>query len=684
MTWSQEELDEMGFRLLEAAEGADWEILVFPPTLSHRKRIQIDGKRPMTFTTPAELALASAAFDGVLAKHLYVRWRSGIIHVVTLDGRMALQKYRERMQSAVKQPGVLPKGYQNTLRDLKAKIQAAQGRAGLAVNRELVLLYWQIGNDILEIQDRNGWGTKVIQQLSIDLQKEFPGVQGFSLRNMQYMRKFAEQYTDKAIVQQVVAQLPWSHNITLLDKFDETETRLWYAQKAIENGWSRNILTLQIESNLHARAANAQTNFAKALPEPQSELAQKVLKDPYIFDFLSLGPEAREADVERGLIEHMKQFLLEMGSGFSFVGSQYHLEIGGQDYYLDLLFYHLRLRCFVVLELKIGEFMPEHAGKMNFYLAAVDDHLKHIDDQPSIGIIMCKTANAVVTRYALRNSEKPIGVAEYRVTDALPENYKEKLPSPDEIKTEFEVGALSLKEEVARQNLILIQENGLGLETSLLLLACLKDRNNLIHFNEPQRMTLHFNTKTRQVFLHDLLEDKYILSDAGDIRYAKQNEIDLLLLQAKTSAQEDDSPSGHSQADNSVGVVDVEQKLLQSEQLKTWVEEYDSMHTVYRDDDIQKPEFLTAVAEASELWKKECESYLLSHGDGGSSVRGEGIKIRYLAPRKRKWKEKALIVPVEILGRTVGNIVWEQSAHKIVEFLQSKNIDAFFDCGSLD
>lgn len=577
----------------------------------------------------------------------------------------------------------LPDGYQRVFTTLKNKIQTAQGRAGLAVNRELVLLYWNIGNEILDLQERKGWGSKVIGKLSEDLQNEFVGVQGFSLRNMQYMRKFAEQYRDEAIVQQVVAQLPWSHNITLLDKFDNLETRLWYANKTIENGWSRNILIHQIESKLHNREAAAVTNFSSSLPSPQSELAQKVMKDPYIFDFLSLGPRALEADVERGLIEHMKEFLLEMGAGFSFVGSQYHLEVGGQDYYLDLLFYHLHLRCFVVLELKIGEFLPEYAGKMNFYLAAVDDYLKHTDDQPSIGIIMCKTANSVVTKYALRNSERPIGVAEYRVTEALPANFENKLPSPDEIKTEFATGHLSLKDEVARENLKLMEDNGLLLETSLLLLACLKDESNIVHINEPQRMALHFNTNTKQVYLHDFLLDKFVVRENGKVRYATLDESNLL-RRAEGRFNQTPAITELPAGDNNVEIVDVEKKLRESVDLRELVSQYESAHRVYRDHDIQKPEFIALIEEAKNRWKKECLEYLAINGDQGACVVGEGIYIRYLGPRKKKWTEKCLIFPGTLIGKVTGSLVWEHSANQIVEFLQKEGIDAFFKMGRLD
>lgn len=534
-------------------------------------------------------------------------------------------------------PSDLPDGYQELLAELKHRIKAAQGRAGLAVNKELIVLYWQIGNRILDLQEKKGWGSKVIEQLSSDLQKEFAGVQGFSLRNMQYMRKFAEQYPEEQIVQQVVAQLPWSHNVTLLDKFSDKETRIWYAQKAIENGWSRNILIHQIESKLHSREASALTNFTTTLPSPQSELAQKVLKDPYIFDFLSLGPEALEADLERGLIEHMKKFLLELGSGFSFVGSQFKLEVGGQDYYLDLLFYHLRLRCYVVIELKIGEFIPEYAGKMNFYLAAVDDLLKHVDDQPTI--IMCKTANNVVTRYALRDAERPIGVAEYKVTEALPDQLKKDLPSPDEIKDEFQAGAVSLLDEFAKEHLEFINNNGLLLETALLLLACLKDETNIVHFNEPQRMALHFNKRTKQVYLHDFMLDKYVILDKDKIRHAT-NEEKNELRKAESGASEQEGSTASSETIVDAEIVDIEKQMIETEKFRSWAVEFEARHKVYRDADLDKSDFIAAIAEASELWKKECEDFLAKNGDIGSCVRGEGINIRYLPTAEKKVERK--------------------------------------------
>jgi predicted nuclease of restriction endonuclease-like (RecB) superfamily len=256
-------------------------------------------------------------------------------------------------------------------------------------------------------------------------------------RNLKYMRAFAEAWPDELFVQQVAAQLPWFHNCVLLDKLTTSSEREWYASKAIENGWSRNILVHQIDTRLHLRIGEAQTNFARTLPPPQSELAQQVLKDPYTFDFLGLGEEARERDLQRALIEHLRAFLLELGLGFAFVGSEYHLEVGGQDFYLDLLFYHFRLRCFVAIDLKIGEFQPEYAGKMNFYLSAVDDLLRGEHDHPSIGLILCRARNRIIDEYALRDLSKPIGVSAYQLTQALPESLKGSLPTIKDLEAEL-------------------------------------------------------------------------------------------------------------------------------------------------------------------------------------------------------------------------------------------------------
>jgi len=330
-----------------------------------------------------------------------------------------------------------PEGYEDFLRDLKRRIRAAQLSAVLAVNRELVLLYWQIGRDIIDRQGKRGWGAKIIENLSADLRAEFPEMQGFSPRNLKYMRAFAEAWPDRSIVQAALAQITWYHNIALIEKTKSTEERLWYAQQTVESGWSRNVLVLQIESGLYRRQGRALTNFAQALPAPQSDLAQQLLKDPYNFDFLTLSKDAREKELEAGLLEHLRKFLLELGVGFAFVGSQYPLEVGGEDFKIDLLFYHLKLRSFVVIDLKMGPFKPEYAGKMNFYLSAVDDLLRHPGDKPSIGMILCKAKNAIVAEYALRDTKKPISISGFRVTESLPANLKGSLPTIEELEAEL-------------------------------------------------------------------------------------------------------------------------------------------------------------------------------------------------------------------------------------------------------
>ncbi len=331
----------------------------------------------------------------------------------------------------------LPAGYASFLDGLKARIRAAQVKAALAVNVELVLLYWRVGRDILARQEQKGWGARVIDRLSTDLHAAFPEMKGFSPRNLKYMRAFAEAWPDEEIVQQAVARLPWGHNVRLLDRIGSRDERLWYARQAIEHGWSRAVLEAQIETGLHRRAGKALTNFKTTLSPPHSDLAQQTLKDPYVFDFLALGPDVQERDLERGLLEQVRDFLLELGVGFAFVGSQVHLEVGGDDFYVDLLFFHLRLRCFVVVELKTGEFKPEYAGKMNFYLSAVDAQLRREGDHPSIGLVLCKEKNKVVVEYALRDTTKPIGVSAYRLLEKLPAKLKGSLPTVAELEAEL-------------------------------------------------------------------------------------------------------------------------------------------------------------------------------------------------------------------------------------------------------
>ncbi len=331
----------------------------------------------------------------------------------------------------------LPAGYAEWLNGLKRRIRQTQLRATLAVNRELVLLYWHLGREILDRQQHQGWGAKVVDQLAKDLRSDFPEMKGFSRANLMYMRSFAETWPDEAIVQQLVGQLPWGHNLALLTKLKMQEDRVWYAQRAIENGWSRNTLGMQMESRLLEREGNAVTNFEAQLPAPHSDLAQASLKDPYIFDFLGLGREANEREVERALVQHITRFLLELGAGFAYVGRQVHLEVGGDDFYIDLLFYHLKLRCYVVVEVKSGAFKPEYAGQLNFYLTAVDAQIKGEQDNPTIGLLLCKEQNRLVAEYALRDIGKPMGVAEYQLRKSIPDNLVTGLPTTEQIEAEL-------------------------------------------------------------------------------------------------------------------------------------------------------------------------------------------------------------------------------------------------------
>jgi predicted nuclease of restriction endonuclease-like (RecB) superfamily len=359
-------------------------------------------------------------------------------------------------------------GYAELLRSLKERIRAAQIRASLSVNREMLAVYWDIGRIIEQRQKSEGWGSAVIPRLSRDICNELPEVKGFSERNLKRMIRFYREYphllrkAPQAAVQlqdekvpQPVAQiqanekeaasefreavfgLPWGHNILLMEKVKDISIRFLYMRHTISNGWSRNVLCLMIESNAHKRQGKAVTNFDKLLPSPQSDLALQTLKDPYIFDFLTLDNPFREKELETGLIMHLEKFLLELGSGFAFVGRQHHLDIGEEDFYIDLLFYHLKLRCFVVIELKRGTFKPGYAGQMNFYLNVVDDKLKHETDNPTIGLILCQDKNTTVAEYALRGFSKPIGISEYELTRALPEELKSALPTIEEIEAEL-------------------------------------------------------------------------------------------------------------------------------------------------------------------------------------------------------------------------------------------------------
>ncbi|MEM6700060.1 MAG: PDDEXK nuclease domain-containing protein [Bacteroidota bacterium] len=329
------------------------------------------------------------------------------------------------------------KKYQQLLSEVKQRIQQAQVKAAVAANQELLLLYWEIGRLIVERQAKGGWGANVIDQLSIDLKKSFPNMKGFSPRNLGYMKRFAKDYADLPILQQPVAKIGWGHNIVLFHKCKNEKERFWYAQKALENGWSRDVMVHQIEWGLYERQGKAITNFAKTLPSPQSDMAQQTLKDPYILDFLNLREDALERELEEALVKHITKFLLELGKGFAFVGRQYYLEVGGDEFFIDLLFYHLELRCYVVIDLKVGKFKPEYAGKMNFYLSAIDDIVKKEQDEPSIGIILCKSKNEVTAEYSLRSINRPIGISEYELTKAVPENLQSQLPAIEDLEREL-------------------------------------------------------------------------------------------------------------------------------------------------------------------------------------------------------------------------------------------------------
>jgi predicted nuclease of restriction endonuclease-like (RecB) superfamily len=340
-----------------------------------------------------------------------------------------------------------PTGYADWLVELKGRIHAAQQRATLAVNRELVLLYWQIGRDILARQASQGWGAKVIERLARDLRAAFPDMKGFSPRNLKYMRAFAEAWPEAEFVQEVLAQLPWYHQLALLDKLPDAGSRRWYAAKAIEHNWSRNILVMQIETRLLERSGTAVTNFEVRLPKPQSDLARESLKDPYRFDFLDLSNEAQEREIEHALVRHVTEFLLELGAGFAFVGRQVLLDVGGDEFFIDLLFYHLKLRCYVVIELKGGKFKPEHLGQLGFYLTAVDRQVKSEDDNPTIGLLLCKTKNKIVAEYALGDKTQPMGIAEYKLLESLPAELQTSLPSIEQIERELAGDDISTEDD---------------------------------------------------------------------------------------------------------------------------------------------------------------------------------------------------------------------------------------------
>ena len=380
----------------------------------------------------------------------------------------------------------LGKNYIEVLQSLKEKIRQARLRASFTANTQLLQLYWQIGNTILLQQQKEGWGTKVIDRLAADLKSAFPDMKGLSVRNIKYMRAFAEAYPDfiivpaplaqlspgkKAIVQQAAAQLPsvknrvlvitqnplakseslfvqqaaaqipWTHHQVILDKLKNKEDRFFYICKSVQNGWSREVLTWQIESKLHKRQGKAITNFDDTLPPPQSDLAKETLKNPYLFDFLSIGDEMQEREMEKALIQHIKKFLLELGRGFDYVGNQFNIAEEEDDYFLDLLFYNYHLHCFIVFELKLGKFKPEYAGKLNFYINTVDEQIKGREDKSTLGVLLCKTPNHTTVKYALKGIKTPMGVADYEFAKALPKNIKSEMPTIEELETMLEAEA---------------------------------------------------------------------------------------------------------------------------------------------------------------------------------------------------------------------------------------------------
>lgn len=340
----------------------------------------------------------------------------------------------------------IPSGYSEWLIALKKQIQAAQQRAALAVNQELIQLYWEIGYGILLRKKQHGWGAKVIRRLSDDLRHEFPEIKGFSVRNLHYMCLFASSWTRDEIVQEPLAQLPWYHLITLLSASYSKEERMQYALLTVQHGWSRNVLVHHMELGTAKRIGAAQNNFATTLALPQSELARESLKDPYKLEFLGLAADVRERELEQALVARLSDFLLELGTGFAFVGKQVHLVVGGEDFYIDLLFYHIKLHCYVVIELKTTDFKPEHLGQLGFYVTAVDEQMRSAQDAPTIGLLLCKNKNRVVAEYALRDANRPLGISKYELTSALSDEWKSSLPSVEDIERELSLDNDSIEE----------------------------------------------------------------------------------------------------------------------------------------------------------------------------------------------------------------------------------------------
>ena len=341
-------------------------------------------------------------------------------------------KNTDYIESEVKRVLMNSSEYISIVENIKREIKAAQYRAAIHANVDMLLLYHDIG---CVINEHKLWGNRFIDNLATDIRIDFPESKGYSVRNLKYMAKFAETYPNREFVQTVSAQIPWSHNIAIIEKVKDPEQRIWYIQKTAENGWSHNVLIHQIESGLYQRQVlvDKVSNFESRLPSPQSELAAQTMKDPYVFDFIPFREEMLERDIEQALVRDVTKLLLELGTGFAFLGNQYHLNVGGDDFYIDLLFYNLNLRCYVVIELKAGDFKPEYAGQLNFYLSAVDGILKKEEDNPSIGLLLCKSKNNLVAEYSLKDISKPIGMSEYKVTRSLPDAMEEQLPSVEDI-----------------------------------------------------------------------------------------------------------------------------------------------------------------------------------------------------------------------------------------------------------
>ncbi len=333
---------------------------------------------------------------------------------------------------------ILADNYQSFLKDIKERIRSAQYEALKAVNKELIVLYWDLGKMIVERQDKEGWGKSVVERLAKDLQKEFPGIKGFSVQNLWYMRQFYLTYRDNEKLQPMVGEISWSKHIIIMSKCKDDLEREFYIKMTKKFGWTKNVLIHQIESQAYERFLLNQTNFDQALPEKYRPQAKLAVKDEYTFDFLELGEEHSERELELALINNIRRFLIEMGGYFTFIGNQYRLEVGGDEFFVDLLLYHWKLRCLVAIELKVGEFKPEYAGKMQFYLAVLNDTIRLAEENPSIGIILCKEKNRIIVEYALKDTTQPIGVSTYKITTTLPEELQKYLPSGEEIAKRLE------------------------------------------------------------------------------------------------------------------------------------------------------------------------------------------------------------------------------------------------------